>query len=87
MKEAIRFYSDHIISQEVTDFLMPALEKFILGIRLGVRMVAECMDDNDGDNRIGGYVSRQRKEQPVRAACESVPMAAGRAATRRAATR
>ena len=54
MKEAIRFYSDHIISQEATDFLMPALEKFILGIRLGVRMVAECMDDNDGDIRIGG---------------------------------
>ena len=47
MKEAIRFYSDHIISQEVTDFLMPALEKFILGIRLGVRMVAECMDEKN----------------------------------------
>ena len=25
MEEAIRFYSDHIISQEVTDFLAPAL--------------------------------------------------------------
>ena len=31
-----------------------ALENFILGFRLGVRMMAECMDDNDGDIRIGG---------------------------------
>lgn len=28
-----------------------ALENFILGFRLGVRMMAECMDDNDGDIR------------------------------------
>ena len=26
-----------------------ALENFILGFRLGVRMMAECMDDNDGN--------------------------------------
>ena len=26
-----------------------ALENFILGFRLGVRMMAECMDNNDGD--------------------------------------
>ncbi len=26
-----------------------ALENFILGFRLGVRMMAECMDENDGD--------------------------------------
>ena len=26
-----------------------ALENFILGFRLGVRMTAECMDENDGD--------------------------------------
>ena len=31
-----------------------ALENFILGFRLGVRIMAECMDDNDGDIRIGG---------------------------------
>ena len=31
-----------------------ALENFILGFRLGVRMMAECMDDNDGDIRNGG---------------------------------
>ena len=26
-----------------------ALENFILGFRLGVRMMAECMNENDGD--------------------------------------
>ena len=31
-----------------------ALENFILGFRLGVRMMAECMGDNDGDIRNGG---------------------------------
>ncbi len=31
-----------------------ALENFILGFRLGVRLMAECMDDNDGDIRNGG---------------------------------
>ncbi len=28
-----------------------ALENFILGFRLGVRMMAECMDSGDGDIR------------------------------------
>ncbi len=28
-----------------------ALENFILGFRLGVRMMAECMDENDGSIR------------------------------------
>ena len=31
-----------------------ALENFILGFRLGVRLIAECMDENDGDMRNGG---------------------------------
>ena len=31
-----------------------ARENFILGFRLGVRIVAECLDDNDGDIRNGG---------------------------------
>ena len=31
-----------------------ATENFILGFRLGTRMMAECMDDNDGDIRNGG---------------------------------
>ena len=28
-----------------------ALENFILGFRLGIRMMAECMDDHDGNIR------------------------------------
>jgi len=31
-----------------------ALENFILGFRLGVRMMAESMDDNDGNIKTGG---------------------------------
>ena len=31
-----------------------ATENFILGFRLGVRIMTECMDDNDGDIRNGG---------------------------------
>ena len=31
-----------------------ALENFILGFRLGSRIMAECMDDNDGDIKYGG---------------------------------
>ena len=28
-----------------------ACDNFILGFRLGVRMMVECMDENDGDTR------------------------------------
>ena len=31
-----------------------ATENFILGLRLGVRLMAECMDENDGDIRTRG---------------------------------
>ena len=31
-----------------------ALENFILGFRLGVRIMAECLDTNDGDIKSGG---------------------------------
>ena len=31
-----------------------ALENFILGFRLGAKIMMECMDDNDGDIRNGG---------------------------------
>ena len=31
-----------------------ATENFILGFRLGIRLMAECMDEDDGDTRIGG---------------------------------
>ena len=42
-----------IESQQEIDSIT-ALENFILGFRLGVRIMAECMDDNDGDIRSGG---------------------------------
>ena len=35
-------------AQHDIDSIM-ACENFILGFRLGVRMMAECMDENDGD--------------------------------------
>lgn len=31
-----------------------AVENFILGFRLGARIMMECMDENDGDIRTGG---------------------------------
>ena len=31
-----------------------ALENFILGFRLGARLMVECMDENDGDIKTGG---------------------------------
>ena len=31
-----------------------ALENFIWGFRLGIRIMAKCMDENDGDIRNGG---------------------------------
>lgn len=42
-----------IESQQEIDSIT-ALENFILGFRLGVRMMAESMDENDGDIRNGG---------------------------------
>ncbi len=42
-----------IESQQEIDSIT-ALENFILGFRLGTRIMAECMDDNDGDIRTGG---------------------------------
>ena len=40
-------------SQDEADSIT-ALENFILGFRLGVRLMAESMNDNDGDIRNGG---------------------------------
>ena len=42
-----------IESQQEVDSIR-ALENFILGFRLGARIMAECMDDNDGDIEHGG---------------------------------
>ena len=40
-------------SQDEADSIT-ALENFILGFRLGARLMAESMDDDDGDIRNGG---------------------------------
>ena len=37
-------------AQQTADSIA-ALENFILGFRLGVRMIAECMDENDGNTK------------------------------------
>ena len=42
-----------IESQHEVDSIT-ALENFILGFRLGARLMAESMDDNDGDIKTGG---------------------------------
>ena len=42
-----------IRSQQDIDSIT-ARDNFILGFRLGVRIMAECLDDNDGDIRNGG---------------------------------
>ena len=42
-----------IESQQEIDSIT-ALENFILGFRLGARIMAECMDNNDGDIKTGG---------------------------------
>ena len=42
-----------IESQQEIDSIT-AVENFILGFRLGIRIMAECMDENDGDIRTGG---------------------------------
>lgn len=42
-----------IESQQEIDSIT-AMENFILGFRLGAKIVMECMDNNDGDIRTGG---------------------------------
>ena len=42
-----------IESQQEIDSIT-ALENFILGFRLGAKIMMECRDNNDGDIRIGG---------------------------------
>ena len=39
-----------VLSQHEVDSIT-ACENFILGFRLGVRMMAECMDENDGSTQ------------------------------------
>ena len=42
---------DELIEPQFTIDSITAEENFILGFRLGIRMMLECMDDNDGNIR------------------------------------
>ena len=42
-----------VSAQHIADSIT-ALENIILGFRLGIRIMAECLDDNDGDIKYGG---------------------------------
>ena len=52
-KEGETILAKLIESQDEVESIT-ALENFILGFRLGARIMAECMDENDGDMRNGG---------------------------------
>jgi len=45
---------DTLINAQHEISRITALEDFILGFRLGVRLMAECMDEDDGDVVDGG---------------------------------
>lgn len=51
--EGKKLLSEFSDAQRTVDSIT-ALENFILGFRLGVRIMAECMDHNDGNIRIRG---------------------------------
>ena len=54
LKEAEQDVLTKLIRSQHEIDSITALENFILGFRLGVRLMAECMDENDGDIRTGG---------------------------------
>ena len=56
-------------SQHDIDSIM-ARENFILGFRLGVRMMAECMDEDDGDTRRIEETARETERQAGVSPCE-----------------
>lgn len=51
LNETERNILNGLIEAQFTMDGITAEENFILGFQLGVRMMAECMDDNDGDLR------------------------------------
>ena len=52
--EAEQVILDELVSAQHISDSITALENFILGFRLGVRIMAECMDSNDGNIKYGG---------------------------------
>ena len=51
LNEAERMLLTKLVRSQHEIDSITAVENFILGFRLGVRMMAECMDENDGDTR------------------------------------
>ena len=51
--EGKKLLSEFSDAQRTVDSIT-ALENFILGFRLGAKIVMECMDNNDGDIKTGG---------------------------------
>ncbi len=51
LDETEQWILNELVEAQLTMDSITAEENFILGFRLGVRMMAECMDDNDGDIR------------------------------------
>ena len=51
LDEAERNILGRLIEAQFTIDSITAEENFILGFRLGIRMMLECMDDNDGNIR------------------------------------
>jgi len=49
LSEAERKLLDELIKAQQEIDSITAEENFILGFRLGVRLMAECMDENDGE--------------------------------------
>ena len=66
-----------IESQQEIDSIT-ALENFILGFRLGAKLMMECMDENDGDIRTGGDWPWQNADRPATAWYANGRMAAGK---------
>ena len=51
LDETERALLTELVKAQHTIDSITALENFILGFRLGIRMMAECMDENDGSIR------------------------------------
>lgn len=51
LNEAERPLLDQLVKAQNEVDSITARENFILGFRLGVRLMAECMDEDDGDTR------------------------------------
>ncbi len=51
LNEAEQEILKELIEAQFTMDSITAVENFVIGFRLGARMILECMDDNDGDIR------------------------------------